>query len=111
MNSEERRPAVHGISETALYVEDVQTAADFYERVFGFRIMTCGRRMSALSICKGQALLLIRKGGSLRPIVDAGGTIPPTDANGNLHLAFSIAKVEFEMWESWLEKNGVTIYS
>jgi len=49
---------------------------------------------------------------SERPTVFyALGVIPPHDGNGNLHLAFSIAKNELDPWKNWLYNNNIKIES
>lgn len=104
-------PKVGRILEAALYVDDLERSTRFYQDVFGFEPLDSSARLCALSVAGQQVLLLIKKGGSLRPTVTPGGTIPPTDGDGNLHLAFTIAAEEFEAWEKWLQQHGVAIES
>ena len=83
-------PELTGVLETALYVDDVDRAHDFYADVFGFKTLFHNERGAAMSVSDSYVLLLFRKGGSLQPIVDENGTIPPHDGDGSLHFAFSI---------------------
>lgn len=105
-------PKVTGILETALYVEDLPRAMQFYQTLFHFDILFSDDRACAMSVAGKQVLLLFKKGGSLKPIpTSSGGTIPPHDGSGNTHMAFSISATEFETWEKWLTQNGVAIDS
>ncbi len=105
-------PSVNGILETALYVDDMDRAVAFYDRIFGFeRMVLEGSRFCAYNVAGRQALLLFKKGASTKPIVFSGGVIPPNDGSGQLHIAFSIPKDDFDAWEKRLVENGVTIES
>ncbi len=96
-------PSSEGILESSLYVRDVADSARFYERIFGFPIITdFGERGCAMRAGNRQVLLLFKKGGSLE--------LPtPHDGQGELHLAFAIAASELAPWEAWLEQNGIAV--
>lgn len=102
-------PRVTGILETALYVEDVPRAAAFYERVFGFPVLTRDERLCAMDVAGRQVLLLFKRGASVEPMTDARGTIPPHDGSGTLHFAFAIDADEYEAWERHLVTLGVRV--
>jgi catechol-2,3-dioxygenase len=104
-------PSVAGVLETALYVEDLPRAMQFYQNLFHFDILFSDDRLCAMSVAGKQVLLLFKKGASLKSISTSGGMIPPHDGAGNLHAAFSIAASEFDKWEKWLTQNGVAIAS
>ncbi len=104
-------PKVAGVLETSLYVDDVETSADFYRRVFQFGTLTADDRLVALSVDARQVLLLFRKGATSEPQATRGGTIPGHDGQGHLHLAFAIAKDERDPWRKWLQACGVAIES
>jgi catechol 2,3-dioxygenase-like lactoylglutathione lyase family enzyme len=58
-------PKTEGILESALYVADVASSAQFYERVFGFRVISDFEgRGCAMQAGDRQVLLLFKKGGS-----------------------------------------------
>ncbi len=105
------QPAVHGILESALYVEDLDRSANFYQKIFGFKTVGRSERRCALGVAEGQVFLLFKKGKSARPSVIPGGTIPGHDGTGSLHVAFSIAADSLNAWRDRLEKNGVAIES
>lgn len=97
------RPGCEGLLESSLYVEDVSASAQFYEKIFGFPIITdFGERGCAMQAGNRQVLLLFKKGGSR--LVRS-----PHDGDGELHLAFAVPASELANWEAWLEENGITV--
>lgn len=105
-------PALSGILETALIVEDVARAARFYRKLFAFHVLVQNERLCSLSVKPGQVLLLFQRGGSLADIRLPGGVLPGgMDAQGRSHMAFSIGAEQLEPWRHWLEHNEVAIES
>lgn len=96
-------PNTEGVLESALYVADVARSAQFYGRVFGFRVISdFGERGCALQAGERQVLLLFKKG--------ASRSIPsPHDGDGELHIAFAIPAAELDRWENWLAENGIAV--
>ncbi len=97
-------PKSEGILESSLYVANVDRSARFYEKIFGFRVISDfgDGRGCALEAGPRQVLLLFKKGAS-RTILS------PHDGDGELHLAFSIAATELARWEAWLAENGIAV--
>jgi len=96
-------PSTKGILESSLYVSDVARSVQFYEKIFGFRVISdFGGRGCAMEAGDRQVLLLFKKGGS-RAIQS------PHDGDGELHLAFAIAAPELAAWEVWLAENGIEL--
>jgi catechol 2,3-dioxygenase-like lactoylglutathione lyase family enzyme len=96
-------PKSEGILESSLYVDNVSRSARFYEKIFGFRVISdFGERGCAMQAGGRQVLLLFRKGAS-RTIQS------PHDGEGELHLAFAIAASELAAWEAWLGENQIPI--
>src|SRR5262249_50887261 len=93
-------PPVEHVLETALYVDDLERSARFYESVFGFERIDSGERLIAMSVRERQVLLLFKKGAS-----------QDHDGTGRLHLAFSIQPAALAEWEEWLAKKGISIES
>ena len=113
-------PAINGLLETALYVDDLERSVRFYRQVFGFRSFEGGQFGVArprnltpdfcpLEIPGRQVLLLFRKGEFTTTSVLPGGTIPPHDGHGQLHLAFAVNAADLEGWREWLSSHGVRI--
>ena len=96
-------PKTEGILESSLYVADGASSAQFYERIFGFRVVRDFEgRGCAIQAGSRQVWLLFKKGGSL--------TIQsPHDGDGEVHLAFAIPAAELIRWESWLAENGIAV--
>ncbi|MBV8070837.1 MAG: VOC family protein [Acidobacteriaceae bacterium] len=95
-------PKSEGILESSLYVDDVRASADFYEKIFGFSVISNFDRGCAMQAGERQVLLLFKKRGSL--------SIPsPHDGDGELHLAFAIRASELPTWEKWLAESGIAI--
>jgi catechol 2,3-dioxygenase-like lactoylglutathione lyase family enzyme len=97
------RPKTDGILESSLYVADLARSVQFYETIFGFRVISdFGERGCALEAGDRQVLLLFKKGAS-RAIT------APHDGDGELHLAFAIRAEELPAWEAWLAENGIHV--
>jgi catechol 2,3-dioxygenase-like lactoylglutathione lyase family enzyme len=96
-------PKSEGLLESSLYVSDVTSSARFYEKIFGFRMVSdFGERGCAMQAGDHQVLLLFKKGGS-RFIQTAH------DGDGELHIAFAIPASELASWEAWLAGNGIAV--
>ena len=96
-------PRTEGILESSLYVDDVAGSAEFYEKIFGFRVISdFGERGCAMQAGNRQVLLLFKKGGSRE-------MQSPHDGDGELHLAFAIPAAELANWELWLAKNEIAV--
>jgi len=97
------RPKCDGLLESSLYVENVAASAKFYERIFGFSMISdFGERGCAMEAGERRVLLLFKKGGSRN-------TSSPHDGDGELHIAFAIPGSELARWEAWLGENGIEI--
>lgn len=97
------RPKTEGVLESSLYVTDVASSARFYQRIFGFRVISdFGERGCAMQAGDRQVLLLFKKGGSRTHQ-------PPHDGDGELHLAFAVPGAELVSWEGWLAENGIAV--
>ena len=104
---------VGGILETALYVSDLNRAADFYRRLFDFGTLLENDRLIALDVVGRNVLLLFLQNSTLDPFIvpGGGGTIPPHGASGQGHFAFSITADDVPAWKRHLESHGVPIES
>jgi catechol 2,3-dioxygenase-like lactoylglutathione lyase family enzyme len=96
-------PSTEGLLESSLYVDDLAVSVQFYEKIFGFRVISdFGDRGCAMQAGTRQVLLLFKKGAS-RAIQS------PHDGDGELHLAFAIAASELASWEAWLAENEIAV--
>ena len=104
-------PPLDRIIETALYVEDLERARDFYVGVMGARVLLDTPRLLALDVAGASVLLLFRRGATLEPLQSPGGVVPPHGGEGVQHLAFAIAAAELERWAAHLGDSGIEIES
>jgi catechol 2,3-dioxygenase-like lactoylglutathione lyase family enzyme len=102
-------PHLNGVLETVLYVDDVERACAFYERVLGLPCIHADQRLHAYDVGGRGVLLLFRRGQSLATVKLPGGTIPPHDGHGPVHVAFSISADELAAWEERLAAAGIAI--
>jgi catechol 2,3-dioxygenase-like lactoylglutathione lyase family enzyme len=104
-----RRPKIVGVLETALYVDNLDRAAGFYEDVLGLRAINKDQRFAGYDAGPRSVLLLFKRGSTLETVHMPGGTIPPHDGQGPLHVAFAIAADALVGWEAHLKANDIAI--
>jgi catechol 2,3-dioxygenase-like lactoylglutathione lyase family enzyme len=104
-------PAVTGVVETCLYVDDLERSTRFYEDVCEFKRLSGDDRFCALSVADRNVLLLFRRGATLESVPTPGGAIPPHDGAGHLHVAFAIPAAAEADWRQRLEERGIVIES
>ena len=102
-------PELTGVIETALYVDDLPRAVEFYRSVLGLETMLADDRLCAMNVAGRDVLLLFKRGASAKPIPIPNGVIPPHDGSGPVHMAFSIAPPAFADWERKLQERGIAI--
>jgi len=102
-------PALSGVIETAIYVEDVARASKFYEQVLGLRRIAGDDRFCAYSVADRDVLLLFKRGATAQPVQTPSGVIPPHDGSGQNHFAFAIPAEELSLWEQQLADQGIAI--
>ena len=104
-------PALTGVLETSLYVDDLDRACRFYEDVFGLSRMVGDERFRAYSVAGKSVLLIFKRGASMGSTPMASGTVSTHDGHGPLHFAFAIASEELAAWEEHLTRNQIKIES
>jgi catechol 2,3-dioxygenase-like lactoylglutathione lyase family enzyme len=102
-------PALDGVLETALYVDDLPRARRFYEDVLGLKPVFADQRLCAFAVAPKSVLLLFPRGKTLETVVMPGGTIPPHDGHGPLHIAFAVSREDLPAWEARLGAHDVPI--
>jgi catechol 2,3-dioxygenase-like lactoylglutathione lyase family enzyme len=102
-------PALSGVLETALYVDDIERASKFYEDVFGLQRMVGDERFRAYSVAGRSVLLLFKRGETAQPLQTPLGVIPGHDGSGENHFAFAIASSELATWEKHFADHGIAI--
>lgn len=105
-------PRATGITESALYVDDVSRAVKFYEDLLGATLLVREPgRFCALRVAPGQVLLIFHRGASRGPSDLGFGTIIGHDGSGPLHVCFGIGAGEVAVWESRLAELGIPVES
>ncbi|WP_332689801.1 VOC family protein [Bosea sp. (in: a-proteobacteria)] len=102
-------PRLNRIIETALYVDDLERARDFYETKLGLAPMLKTGTLFAYDVGGASVLLLFLRGQSLRTQSSAGGSIPPHDGSGPLHICFAVDADELALWDERLQQQGIAI--
>jgi catechol 2,3-dioxygenase-like lactoylglutathione lyase family enzyme len=99
-----------GILETALYVTDVEAAAQFYGGLLGLEVMLRAGDESVFFRC-GSGVLILFNANKLKDRPKGGLPIPSHGATGPGHVCFSATRDEIASWKSHLEVHGVAIES
>lgn len=105
------KPSIGGILETAVYVDDMESAHAFYEGVLGLHRMVSGERLYAYDAGPAQALLVFHRGHTAEDVVTSGGVVPGHDTQGHGHFAFRIDPDQLDPWRGYLLTQGVEIIS
>lgn len=104
-------PRLGGVRETALYVDDLERAENFYRDTLGLKKLAGDERFCALDVGGASVLLLFARGGSAEQTRLEGGVIPGHDGAGPLHVGFSVAVDGLRAWEHRLAESGVKVLS
>ncbi|QEL21534.1 glyoxalase [Bosea sp. F3-2] len=102
-------PRLNRIVETALYVDDLGRARDFYEGKLGLTPLLKTKTLFAYDVGGASVLLLFLRGASLQTQRSENGSIPPHDGSGSLHIAFAIDAEELAAWEAKLDRLGIAV--
>jgi catechol 2,3-dioxygenase-like lactoylglutathione lyase family enzyme len=105
-------PALDGIHETSLYVEDLAIAEDFYGRVLGLsKVSSVPGRLVAFKTHES-ILLLFDPSATRKDKVEVNGSpIPVHGTSGAGHTAFRVTARELEAWRRYLPLAGVRVES
>src|SRR5215469_12015466 len=105
-------PGLSGIFETALYVDNLESAERFYGGVLGLtKIFTVPGRQLVFRLQEGILLVFDAHQTQREQVVINGGAIPLHGAFGAGHVAFRVDKSELETWRSHFRATGVAIES
>jgi catechol 2,3-dioxygenase-like lactoylglutathione lyase family enzyme len=96
---------IQAVVETALYVDDLDGAEDFYRTILGLRVMgkEPGRHVF-FQAGEAGVLLAFRAEATLK-----GDPLPPHGATGPGHVALGIEAASFDAWRALLQGHGVSI--
>jgi catechol 2,3-dioxygenase-like lactoylglutathione lyase family enzyme len=96
---------IKAVIETALYVDDLAAAEDFYREVLGRRVL--GRepgRHVFFQVGEASVLLAFRAETTL-----TGDRLPSHGASGPGHFALGIEAAAFDGWRDRLRRHGVAV--
>jgi catechol 2,3-dioxygenase-like lactoylglutathione lyase family enzyme len=102
-------PKLTGVLETALHVDNLDRAAEFYENVLGLGLINRDQRFAGYVAGPASVLLLFKRGSTQETVHLPGGTIPPHCGEGVLHVAFAVAAATLAAWEAHLEAHNIAI--
>ena len=102
-------PAIEGLLETALYVDDMERSVAFFRDVMGLSAMIESERLTAFDAGRQGVLLIFRRGASVEDMPGPGGVVPGHDGQGPLHMAFAIADESYDEWHRHLLAADVKI--
>ena len=113
MNTDSRpAPGLAGVLETAVYVDDLEKAEQFYGGVLGLPKIFAVPGRQLVFRCQDSILLVFNPEHTSREqIVINGGIIPLHGTHGAGHVAFRVAEAELETWRKRLHSAGVAIES
>ncbi len=95
-------PKLGAVLETALYVDDLPRAEEFYTRTLGLGALYRDDRLCAFDCGPGSVLLMFLRGSTGGTIRLPGGEIPAHEGTGRLHFAMAIAREDLKAWEQRL---------
>ena len=99
-----------GILESALYVDDLKAAEEFYRAVLGLEVITRAEGRHVFFRCgEGVVLLFNADATEIPPASGARLPVPPHGARGAGHLCFSATGEEIARWKADLQARGVAI--
>jgi catechol 2,3-dioxygenase-like lactoylglutathione lyase family enzyme len=92
-------PVLTGVIETAVYVDDLDRAAAFYEGLFGFPRLFSDPSMVAYDVAGRSVFLVFQRGASVegKPVPHSG-FIPGHDSSGPAHFAFAAPADAIDGW-------------
>jgi catechol 2,3-dioxygenase-like lactoylglutathione lyase family enzyme len=102
-------PAIDGLLETALYVDDMARSAAFFRDVLGLQPMLETERLIAFDAGRQGVLLVFARGQSIEDMPSERGVVPGHDGQGPLHMAFAISEGQYEAWKAHLASAGVPL--
>ena len=102
-------PAIEGLLETALYVDDMERSVAFFRDVMGLSAMIESERLTAFDAGRQGVLLIFRRGASVEDMPGPGGVVPGHNGQGPLHMAFAIADESYDEWHRHLLAADVKI--
>jgi catechol 2,3-dioxygenase-like lactoylglutathione lyase family enzyme len=103
-------PVLSGVVETAVYVDDLERAAAFYEGLFGLSRLFADPSMVAYDVGGRSVFLVFLRGASAEgKDVPNSGYIPGHDSAGPAHFAFGAPADSIDGWIERLASQNIAI--
>ena len=100
----------NGILETALYVDDLERAEQFYGSVLGLELISKMPGRHVFFRC-GQAVLLLFNAAATRVALQGSLPVPTHGSTGQGHACFRASSEEMDQWIVHLREQDVAIES
>lgn len=112
-NAHSAIPALHGVLETSLCVNDLAVAEKFYSTVLGLEKHSSQNERHVFFRCGAGMLLLFNPAVTVHAghLPNGSGMIPAHGTTGAGHIALKIYESEIEGWRTRLQNAGVAIES
>jgi catechol 2,3-dioxygenase-like lactoylglutathione lyase family enzyme len=98
-----------GILETALYVDDLDTAEAFYGSVLGLEKISRAGHRHVFFRCGPGVLLIFNPAETIKPLLADGLQVPPHGTHGPGHMCLRVPKGQLGAWEEKLKTAGIAI--
>ena len=99
------------ILETALYAEDLERTATFYEEVLGLERFAQVEGRHVFFRLAGSVLLLFKPSATIEPPPPGALPVPPHGPTGPGHACFAAPEGEIDRWRERLTQAGVEVES
>jgi catechol 2,3-dioxygenase-like lactoylglutathione lyase family enzyme len=117
MEETDHKLTLNGLVESALFVEDLPRACDFYEQVLGLSKVKASDTGCVFRVGNQRYLLIVSRKAARTPNKTAGGDVlppcalPEHDGRGPGHFAFGISQDAIDSWRARLAKHDVDLLS
>ena len=95
---------VQGVLETAIYVDDLETAMTFYRDIIGLEVFASEIPRHVFFRCGIAMLLLFNPEEALK-----NGSVPVHGARGPQHVCFRVTGAELDQWLEHLQRHEIGI--
>ena len=109
------QPRLNGLVETALFVEDLARACNFYEKILGLPQVKTSDTGCVFRVDDQRYLLLFwRSAAHTSNRTASGDVLPPCaireqNGRGPGHIAFGVSEKDLDFWRARLEKHNVDL--
>ncbi|RLQ87106.1 VOC family protein [Notoacmeibacter ruber] len=104
-------PALNGVLEAAVYIDDIEAARRFYGELLGLKEMTAAEGRHVFFRCGTTIVLCFIADATRQPEKPGGLPVPPHGAKGPGHICFSANGETLDRWVEHLEIGGIAIES